>query len=94
MKNTDEFSVKELTFLLKKMKKRLSVSNHSQQTIINYLRSVEYLCIYTGKHPKALKLFATAQLKCYNPRGSQIPKTTVTASKERRWIMNPQLLIL
>ena len=54
MKNTDEFSVKELTFLLEKMKKRLAVSNHSQQTIINYLRSVEYLCKYTGKHPNDL----------------------------------------
>ena len=34
------------------MKKRLSVSNHSEQTIVNYLRSVEYLCKHTGKHPR------------------------------------------
>ena len=54
MENTNEFSVKELTSLLEKMKKRLSVSNHSQQTVINYLRSVEYLCKYTSKHPNDL----------------------------------------
>ena len=54
MENTNELSVKELTSLLKKMKKRLSVSNHSQQTVINYLRSVEYLCKYTSKHPNDL----------------------------------------
>ena len=54
MENTNELSVKELTSLLEKMKKRLSVSNHSQQTVINYLRSVEYLCKYTSKHPNDL----------------------------------------
>ena len=37
--------------MLEKMKKRLLVSNHSEQTIVNYLRSVEYLCKHTGKHP-------------------------------------------
>ena len=54
MENTNELSVNELNSLLKKMKQRLAVSNHSQQTIINYLRSVEYLCKYTGKHPRDL----------------------------------------
>ena len=51
MENSKNLSVKELTSLLEKMKKRLSVSNHSEQTIVNYLRSVEYLCKNTGKHP-------------------------------------------
>jgi len=51
MENFSEISVKELGSLLEKMKKRLSVSNHSQQTIVNYLRAVEYLCKYTGKKP-------------------------------------------
>lgn len=54
MENMDTLSVKELTSLLEKMKQRLSVSNHSQQTVINYLRSVEYLCKYTSKHPNDL----------------------------------------
>ena len=44
-------TVKELSSLLEKMKKRLAVSNHSEQTTINYLRAMEYLCKYTGKHP-------------------------------------------
>ncbi len=50
MKN--EINVKDLAELLEKMKKRLFVSNHSPQTVTNYLRSVEYLCKHTGKHPK------------------------------------------
>ena len=54
METTIDFSVKELNSLLKKMKQRLAVSNHSGQTITNYLRSVEYLCKYTGKHPNSL----------------------------------------
>ena len=49
MENVNGISVKELTSLLEKMKKRLSVSNHSGQTIVNYLRSVEYSCKHTGK---------------------------------------------
>ena len=52
MENVNGISVKELGLLLEKMKKRLSVSNHSEQTIVNYLRSVEYLCKHTGKHPR------------------------------------------
>ena len=52
MENGNGISVKELGLLLEVMKKRLSVSNHSDQTIVNYLRSVEYLCKYTGKHPQ------------------------------------------
>ncbi len=52
MENGNGISVKELSSLLEKMKKRLSVSNHSDQTIVNYLRSVEYLCKHTGKHPQ------------------------------------------
>lgn len=52
MENVNGISVKELSSLLEKMKKRLSVSNHSEQTIVNYLRSVEYLCKHTGKHPR------------------------------------------
>ena len=54
MENTNALSVKELNSLLEKMKKRLAVSNHSQQTVINYLRSVEYLCKYSCKHPNDL----------------------------------------
>jgi site-specific recombinase XerD len=56
MENTNALSVKELNSLLEKMKKRLSVSNHSQQTVINYLRSVEYLCKYSCKHPNDLAI--------------------------------------
>ena len=52
MENVNEISVKDLGSLLDKMKKRLSVSNHSEQTIVNYLRLVEYLCKHTGKHPR------------------------------------------
>ena len=52
MENVNGISVKDLGLLLEKMKKRLSVSNHSEQTIVNYLRSVEYLCKHTGKHPR------------------------------------------
>jgi len=51
MENGKGISVKELNSLLDKFKKRLAVSNHSQQTIVNYVRSVEYLCKHTGKHP-------------------------------------------
>lgn len=51
MKNGKILSVKELNSLLDTMKKRLAVANQSEQTITNYLRSVEYLCKHTGKHP-------------------------------------------
>ena len=56
MKNENEITVKELTALLEKMKKRLSVSNHSEQTIVNYLRALEYLCKYTGKTPQETEI--------------------------------------
>ncbi len=56
MKNSEELSVKELNSLLEKFKKRLAVSNHSQQTIVNYVRSVEYLCKNTGKHPRQTEI--------------------------------------
>lgn len=56
MENVNGISVKELGSLLEKMKKRLSVSNHSEQTIVNYLRSVEYLCKHTGKHPRETEI--------------------------------------
>ncbi len=56
MKNENEITVKDLTALLEKMKKRLSVSNHSEQTIVNYLRAVEYLCKYTGKTPRETEI--------------------------------------
>ncbi len=51
MVNSHEITVKELNTLLEKMKKRLAVSNHSDQTIVNYLRAVEYMCKHTGKNP-------------------------------------------
>ncbi len=51
MKHGNGISVKELCSLLERMRKRLLVSNRSEQTVINYLRSVEYLCKNTGKHP-------------------------------------------
>jgi len=51
MANSNEITVKELNALLEKMKKRLAVSNHSDQTIVNYLRAVEYMCKHTGKGP-------------------------------------------
>jgi len=56
MENRKGLSVKELTSLLEKFKKRLAVSNHSQQTIINYVRSVENLCKHTGKHPQETEI--------------------------------------
>jgi len=56
MNNENEITVKDLTALLEKMKKRLSVSNHSEQTIVNYLRAVEYLCKYTGKTPQETEI--------------------------------------
>ena len=56
MKNENEITVKDLTALPEKMKKRLSVSNHSEQTIVNYLRAVEYLCKYTGKTPQETEI--------------------------------------
>ncbi len=56
MENGNELSVKELNSLLEKFKKRLAVSNHSQQTIVNYVRSVEYLCKHTGKHPRETEI--------------------------------------
>ncbi|MCD6111895.1 MAG: tyrosine-type recombinase/integrase [Bacteroidales bacterium] len=56
MKYENEITVKDLTALLEKMKKRLSVSNHSEQTIVNYLRAVEYLCKYTGKTPQETEI--------------------------------------
>ena len=56
MKYENEITVKDLTALLEKMKKRLSVSNHSEQTIVNYLRAVEYLCKYTGKSPQETEI--------------------------------------
>jgi len=42
--------------LLEKMKKRLMVGNLTQQTVVNYLRSVEYLCKYVGKHPGEIEI--------------------------------------
>ena len=51
MENFSAISVKDLGGLLEKMKKRLAVSNHAEQTIVNYLRAVEYLCKHTGKNP-------------------------------------------
>lgn len=51
MENLNEITVNELNTLLEKMKKRLAVRNHSNQTIVNYLRAVEYLCKHTGKNP-------------------------------------------
>jgi len=51
MENPNEITVRELNSLLEKMKKRLAVSNHSAQTIVNYLRAVEYMCKHTGKNP-------------------------------------------
>jgi integrase/recombinase XerD len=51
MEDLNEITVKELSTLLERMKKRLAVSNHSDQTIVNYLRAVEYMCKHTGKNP-------------------------------------------
>lgn len=51
MENGNGISVKELSLLLTKMEKRLAIRNHSEQTIRNYLRGIEYLCKHTGKHP-------------------------------------------
>ena len=51
MKNNQEFSVRQLTSLLNKMRKRLLVGNHSEQTVRNYIRAVEYLSKYTSKNP-------------------------------------------
>lgn len=49
-----EFTLQNLTDLLLKAKKRLSVSNRSPQTAANYLRAIESLCKFTGTHPREL----------------------------------------
>lgn len=56
MENKKDLSVNDLSSLLKKMKKRLLVGNHSPQTVVNYVRSLEYLCKFVGKHPKEIEL--------------------------------------
>ena len=50
MENYSSISVKDLGDLLEKMKKHLALSNHSEQTIVNCLPAVEYLCKHTGKN--------------------------------------------
>jgi site-specific recombinase XerD len=56
MENKKDFSVKDMSSLLNKMKKRMMVGNHSGQTVVNYVRSVEYLCRYVGKAPCEIEL--------------------------------------
>ena len=38
------------------MRKRLLAGNHSEQTVVNYVRAVEYLCKYVGKHPQHIEI--------------------------------------
>jgi integrase/recombinase XerD len=52
MKDHQEIRLQELNDLLLKAKKRLSVGNRSPQRTVNYLRSIEFLCKHTGKHPR------------------------------------------
>lgn len=52
MKSHHEFTLQSLSDLLLRTEKRLSVGNRSNQTVVNYLRSVEFLCKHTGKHPR------------------------------------------
>jgi len=52
MKTQKRFTSKDLSLELDQMKKRLLVSNHSEQTVKNYIRSVRYLVDYLSKHPK------------------------------------------
>lgn len=56
MNDKKEMTVKELSSLLTIMKKRLLVGNHSEQTVVNYVRAVEYLCKYVGKHPQDIEI--------------------------------------
>lgn len=56
MKNPSSLSVKSLSELLLNMKKRLSVSNNSPQTAVNYLRAVESLCRHSGKYPRDIAI--------------------------------------
>jgi len=56
MNNPSSLSVKSLSELLLKMKKRLSAGNRSPQTTVNYLRSIEFLCRHTGKHPRDIAI--------------------------------------
>lgn len=56
MEERNDISVKELDSLLTSMKKRMMIGNHSTQTVINYLRAVEYLCKFVGKHPNEIEI--------------------------------------
>ncbi len=56
MKSQHEFSLQSLSDLLLRTEKRLFVGNRSKQTVVNYLRSVEFLCKHTGKHPRDIEI--------------------------------------
>jgi len=52
MKVQKIFSIADLDPQLEQMKKRLVASNHSDQTVNNYVRSVVYMSSYLSKHPR------------------------------------------
>ena len=52
MKAQEIFSIEDLNPQLEQMKKRLVASNHSNQTVKNYIRSVVYMSNYLSKHPR------------------------------------------
>lgn len=52
MERNEKISKEELGSLLEQMRRRLLVSNHSEQTVRNYVRSVKYMCKFTHRYPK------------------------------------------
>lgn len=56
MKKQDDFSIRDLDPQLDQMKKRLVASNHSEQTVRNYIRSVIYMSSYLSMHPKDITI--------------------------------------
>lgn len=52
MKVQEVFSIVDLDPQLEQMKRRLDASNHSDQTVNNYVRSVVYMSNYLSKHPR------------------------------------------
>jgi len=56
MESQQEFTLQSMSELLLRTRKRLSAGNRSPQTVVNYLRSIEFLCKHTGKHPRDIDI--------------------------------------
>jgi len=71
------FTSKDLTLELDQMRKRLLVSNHSEQTVKNYIRSVKYLVDYLLKHPKESSIEDITDYLYYQKHERQIAWRTM-----------------